>query len=162
MLDDHFRLDQHADRHEEDCDEHVAHGMHVLLDPHTLARLRHERAGDEGTERDRISEPESEESRSEADPHGRNKRGFALVELDDGSYQPWNDEQAETNQTDEEREQSDRRQAEAFRRYPAADGNCRKNRHEKDGNEVLDDEDSKNDLRQSAAHILFGERTRDN
>src|SRR5688500_13521372 len=161
MVDDHFRLDQHSHRYEKDRDEHVAHGMHVLLDSHALPRLRDERAGDEGTESDRISEPESKESRGEADPDCRHKRGLALVELDDGPDQARNDEQAEANQTDEEGEQSYRREAEAFRRYSAADGNCGKNRNQENGNEVLDDEDPEYDLRQPPAHVLFGKRPRD-
>ena len=53
---DQRRIDQHADRDEEDRREHVAHRLDQVLDRLRLARLGDERAGDERAERDRVAE----------------------------------------------------------------------------------------------------------
>jgi hypothetical protein len=50
ILRDEGGIDQHADRHEEDRREHVAHGSDEMLDSLAVARLRYQRASKKGSE----------------------------------------------------------------------------------------------------------------
>ena len=85
---DERRIDEHADRDEEDRREHVAHRPDELLDDLLLARLGDERARDERAERDGVAERKREQrgarsrsrcSRRASSPGGSSARQRARV-----------------------------------------------------------------------------------
>jgi hypothetical protein len=102
---DEVRIDAHADGDEEHGREQVAQRAHELLDLALAPRLGHERAGQEGAERDRVAEGVRQQRQREAQPDAGDEQGLRVAQGRDAADRARHDEEAEHDEPDQEGQQ---------------------------------------------------------
>ena len=135
--------------------------MNEPLDSSRFTGLGNQRAHDERTECDRISECVREKCSREAKPDCTDECGLFTLELHDAAHESRNDEHTDNHETEEERHQPDDCDREAPRGHSSAGGNCSEQRDENDSDQVFDNEYSENHFAEPAAYVVLLERAGD-
>ena len=153
-------VDEHSDRDEEHRGEEVAHGLEEVLDGHAVLRLGDERSGQERSERDRVAEALRQQREGETDPDGSHGGRLGAIELEDGAHQARNDQQSRHDDAAEKEGEPARRDSE-LGGAEAAGRERRQRGEQKDGDQILDDQDREHQLAQPSSDAQFRERLGD-
>src|SRR6185503_13168639 len=142
----------------EDAGEDVAERRDEVLDLRALARLRDERARQERAERDRVAELLGRERHRERQPDARDEQRLGALEPRDEPDRPRYDEEAGDGHEGEGGAEPGAARGERRTARARARREGRQEREEQDRGEVLDDEDTEDELLDAAVDLLLGER----
>ena len=162
ILEEHRGLNHQADGHEEDCAEHVADRFHQVLDLPDLARLGDDRANDEGAEGHAVFELYGEQREAEAQPEDHDEEHFLAFEFRHVTQQARHRQQPHDQRHDEEDDKPQHGAHDLAGLQRAARRDAREQGNHHDGEDVLDDEDAEDELREMLLGFAeFAERLDD-
>ena len=154
------RVEQHADRHEEDAGEHVAQGFHQRLDMARHAGLGNERAGEEGTECHGQALGLGKQGQRKAEPDAGDEQRLLAPESHQEAEEWRHDEKPDAHQRGDDEHQSPHRAQQCLADRAVARRQRRERGEHEDRDQVLGDEDAEHGLAQPLLDLQVGKGMR--